>query len=213
MPRTSNKGRTFPPEPLTHDEAQALLDAIKGSGPVALRNRALVALLWRSGARISEALSLKPADVDMQAGVVNVRKGKGHKARVIVFDSLAAAHLSAWMTARSALGLNGRQPLFCSVSTGTMRKVGQPLDSSYVRRLLPKIADRAGIDKRVHPHGMRHTHAGELAHSRLPLTHIAAQLGHDSVATTNAYLAKLNPTERIAAMREAGFTMDADPSD
>ena len=43
-----NKGRKFPPEPLTTDEAQALIDAIKGSGPLAMRNRALVALLWRS---------------------------------------------------------------------------------------------------------------------------------------------------------------------
>jgi integrase/recombinase XerD len=204
----ANKGKHYPPEPLTHDEAQTLLDSIKGNGPLALRNRALLALLWRSGARISEALALKPADVDMQAGIVNVRKGKGRKARVVVFDSLAAAHLSAWMTARSALGLNGRQPLFCSVSTGPTRKPGQPIDSAYVRRLLPKVAARAGIDKRVHPHGMRHTHAGELANSRLPLTHIAAQLGHASVATTDAYIAKLNPTERIDAMRAAGFTLE-----
>lgn len=207
MAAPANKGKTYPAEPLTEDECERLIATIKGDRPLAARNRALVAVLWRAGPRITEALALKPADIDADAGTVNVRKGKGRKARIAVIDGRALGYVRAWLAVRAGLGLNGRQPLFCSVSDGRTRKPGQPLDSSYVRRLLPKLAARAGIDKRVHAHGLRHTHAGEMARSRLPLTHIAGQLGHESTATTDKYLAKIAPAERIKAMREAGFTL------
>ena len=82
--------------------------------------------------------------------------------------------------------------------------------SSYVRRLLPKLAARAGIDKRVHAHGLRHSHATELVAAGVPLHVIAGQLGHASTATTDAYLAKLMPSDRIAVLRAAGWTLDAE---
>jgi integrase/recombinase XerD len=214
MPQSqpANKGKRYPAEPLTDEEAQALVDAIKGSGPLAARNRALVALLWRSGVRITEALSLKPADVDEQQGIINVRDGKGKKARIAVIDGRALGYLRAWLEVRKSLGLNGRQPLFCTVADGSKgkgkRAPGGRVDTSYVRRLLPKLAEAAGIDKRVHAHGLRHTHASELVDRKLPLHHIAAQLGHASTATTDTYLRKLNPAERIEAMRAAGMTLD-----
>lgn len=203
-----NKGRKFPPEPLTTDEAQALIDAIKGSGPLAMRNRALVALLWRSGVRVSEALALKPADVDLDKGSVRVLNGKGKKHRVSAIDSRATGHLRAWLAVRSGLGLNGRQPLFCTVSAGADKAVGRPLSPAYLRQLLPKLGERAGIEKRVHPHGLRHTHAAELIERKAALNIMSGQLGHSSVATTNAYVQKLTGDDVIAGMRAAGFTLD-----
>jgi integrase/recombinase XerD len=207
----ANKGKKYPAEPLTEAEAQALVDAIKGTGPLAARNRALVALLWRSGLRVSEALSLKPADVDEAQGTVNVRDGKGRKARMAMIDGRALGYLRAWLEVRKALGLNGRQPLFCTVADGSKgkhkREPGGRVDPSYVRRLLPKLADAAGIDKRVHAHGLRHTHASECVDRKLPLHHIAAQLGHTSTATTDTYLRKLNPAERMDAWRASGMTL------
>lgn len=206
----ANAGRKYPAEPLTPDEAQALVDAIPGRGPLAVRNRALVALLWRSGLRVSEALALRPADVDERAGTVRVREGKGRKDRVAVIDSRALGYLRAWTEVRKGLGLNGRQPLFCSVGSGSTRRPGEPVDPSYVRRLLPKLGERAGIEKRVHAHGLRHTMATEMVERGLPLHVIAGQLGHSSTATTDTYLAKLMPSERIAAMRAAGWALDAE---
>lgn len=208
----ANKGRRYPAEPLTPDEVRRLLAAVPGRGPLAARNRALVAVLWRSGLRISEALALCPRDVDERAGTVRVREGKGRKARVAVIDAEALGHLRAWLEVRRRLGINGRHPIFCSVADGSkgagVRQAGRPLDASYVRRLLPKLAERAGIDKRVHAHGLRHSHATELVAAGVPLHVIAGQLGHASTATTDAYLAKIAPAERIAAMRAAGWSLD-----
>jgi len=73
---------------------------------------------------------------------------------------------------------------------------------------LPKVAPRAGLEKRVHAHGLRHSHATELVAAGVPLHVIAGQLGHASTATTDAYLAKLMPSERIKAMRAAGWSLE-----
>ena len=73
--------------------------------------------------------------------------------------------------------------------------------SAYVRGLMPRLARRAGIEKRVHPHGLRHTHAAELAFEGLPMNAIQAQLGHASLATTSRYLAHIAPAELVKAMQ------------
>lgn len=203
----ANKGRTFPAEPLTENEVERLLATIHGNRPLAVRNRALIALLWRSGLRISEALSLRPSDV--LAGRINVREGKGRKQRCALYDDRAAGYLSAWLIERARLGATGRQPLFCSVGSGETRAVGRPIDPSYVRRLLPALARKAGISKRVHPHGLRHTHASELATERLPLNAISAQLGHASIATTSLYVAKLTSSDLAEQMQAIGRTFTA----
>jgi integrase/recombinase XerD len=201
----TNKGKRFPADPLTEDEVQRLLGAITGSRPLAVRNRALIALLWRSGLRISEALSLRPSDV--HAGTINVRNGKGSKQRVACYDSYASRYLSAWIVVRERLGVTGRQPLFCSVSAGKERAPGAPINPAYVRQLLPRLAKRAGIDKRVHAHGLRHTHATELAKERLRLPSIAAQLGHSSTATTDNYLKRITAADLQDDMRAIGRTL------
>jgi len=213
MPTPANKGQKYPAEPLTPDEARRVIGAITGSGPLAVRNRALVALLWRSGLRVGEALALRPSDVDERAGTLNVREGKGRKARVAVIDGEALGHLRAWLEVRRRAGINGRAPIFCTLANGQgprgagVRRAGLPLDSSYVRRLLPKLGEAAGIEKRVHAHGLRHSHATELVAAGVPLHVIAGQLGHASTATTDTYLAKIAPAERIAAMRGAGWAL------
>jgi site-specific recombinase XerD len=70
-------------------------------------------------------------------------------------DPAAFALLERWVDRRRALGLSGRRPVFCTLA-------GEPLDTSYVRRFLPRLAAKAGVEKRVHPHGLRHAHAAEL---------------------------------------------------
>lgn len=208
----ANKGRRYPVEPLTAEEVRALIAAVPGKGSLGVRNRALIAMLWRSGLRVSEALRLRPADVDEREGTVRVRNGKGSKDRVAVIDSEALGYLRAWLEVRRRQGINGRAPIFCSVADGSkgagVRQPGKPLHSAYVRALLPKLADRAGIDKRVHAHGLRHSHATELVAAGVPLHVIAGQLGHASTATTDAYLAKLMPSERIKALRAAGWSLE-----
>jgi integrase len=191
---SATKGRKFPPEPLTPEEVWALIDAC-GRGPAGRRNRALIIIMYRSGIRVSEALALRPKDVDLERGRVSVLHGKGDRWRVIGLDAGARAIVERWAAQRRELGLTGREPLFCVISRPTL---GQPLASSYVRELLHKLAIKAGIDKRVHPHGLRHSYASYLAdRSDVPLRTIQTMLGHSSLATTERYLHHLNPTAEL----------------
>ncbi len=198
--RPSNKGRRFPAELLLPDEARALLRACSAKAPTGIRNRALIAVLYRGGLRVSEALALYVKDVEESAGTVTVLHGKGDQRRTVGMDPAAFALLERWLDKRRSLGLSARRPIFC-----TLR--GEPIDSSYVRRLLPRLAARAGIEKRVHAHGLRHAHAAELAAEGLPVNVVQQQLGHGSLATTDRYLRHIAPRERVEAMQRREWVL------
>jgi integrase len=193
----ANKGRKFPPEPLTPAEVYALIDAC-GRGYAGRRNRALIMLLWRSGLRCGEALALEPKDLDLMRGEVRVLHGKGDRARVVAVDPAACAVLELWQQHRTELGIAPRRPFFCVISWPTL---GAPLHSAYVREMLKEMAVKAGVEKRVHPHGLRHTYAAYLAEQGTPVHHIRRMLGHGSLAVTERYLDHLAPAEVLAAMR------------
>jgi site-specific recombinase XerD len=187
-----NKGKTFPPEPLTPDEVAAIIGGCSPRATTGIRNRALLTLLYRSGLRISEALALKPSDVDLKRHTCRVLHGKGDKATVRGFHPTATDALARWIDTRKGLGLrNG--PLFCTLDGG-------PLYPQYVRLLLGRLADRAGIDKRVHPHGLRHTFADELRAAGVDVVVISKLLGHSSIAVTSRYLDHLTNDRAVAAL-------------
>ena len=189
-----NKGRKLPPEPLSADEVKRLIKQPSSRAPTGIRNRALLVLLYRGGLRCSEALALRPKDLDVDAGTVRVLHGKGDKSRLVGFDSGAMAIIQLWLDKRKELGLNGRQTLIC-----TLR--GKPVSDRYVRSLLPRLGRKAGIEKRVHAHGLRHSHASELATEGTPLRVIQQQLGHSSPSVTDRYLQQLQPADVIQAMQ------------
>ena len=189
-----NRGRRLPPEVLTRDEVNALMRACSKRAPTGVRNRALIALLYRGQLRISEALALKHKDLDRKAGTVRVLHGKGDKARTVGLDDGAWAILELWLQSRQRLGLSGRCPLFCTLK-------GEPLLASYCRNLFARLGKKAGIDKRVHPHGLRHTGAAELRAEGVDIGVISRQLGHSSIATTARYLDHLSPQQVVDAMK------------
>jgi len=193
-PPPANKGRRLPPEVLTDGEVSALLRACSTRAPTGIRNRALIVLMYRGGLRVGEALALRPKDLDRQAGTVRVLHGKGDRARTVGLDPQAFAVLERWLDKRAARGINGHAPIFCTLK-------GRPVSTSYVRVLLPRLARKAKIEKRVHPHGLRHTHAAELAREGVPARLIQEQLGHGSLQTTDAYLKRIAPQELIEAMQ------------
>ncbi|HUR85667.1 MAG TPA: site-specific integrase [Solirubrobacteraceae bacterium] len=199
--RPANFGKTYPAEVLTPDEVLRLIAACSNRGPSGLRNRALIIVLWRGGLRVAEALALYPRDVDTAAGVVHVRHGKGDKSRRIGVDPQAAAVIDGWLERRRRLGIDGRSPVFCTISRDGHGGPGRPMHSSYVRNMVKEAAARAGIEKRCHPHGLRHTHAFELANEGTPLHLIQAQLGHTSLATTDRYVRHIAPVALVAAMQ------------
>lgn len=190
--------RRLPPEVLTDEEVRALMDACGRYAPLALRNRGLIALLYRTGLRINEALALYPKDLDLADGSVRVLNGKGGKARTVGLDPGATAVLERWLEARSHCEFGGRHPLFCSLR-------GRPMADAYVRVLLKRLGRRAGIDKRVHAHGLRHTHAAQLRAEGVDIGIISKQLGHASITTTARYLDHLAPRAVIEAMNKRSW--------
>jgi integrase len=191
-----NKGMKLPPEVLTSDEMYRLLDAC-GRGPAGRRNRALITIMWRAGLRIGEALALYPKDINLELGEITVLHGKGDKRRVVAIDAGAAPTLEVWATERKALEITGRHLYFCVISSPCR---GEKLGDAYVRELCKRLALKAGIEKRVHPHGFRHTHAAHIG-EQLPPHVVQHQLGHTSLAVTVRYLDHLSPTEKIKRVR------------
>jgi site-specific recombinase XerD len=208
--RTINKPRRLPPEVLTDEEVAKLMRACSHRAPTGIRNRALIALLYRSGLRINEALSLFPKDLELEKGSIRVLNGKGGRSRTIGIDPGATAIVQRWLDARSRLKVdstgkpnqcaNGRHPVFCTLD-------GQSMSASYVRVMLKRLAFKAGIDKRVHAHGFRHTHAAQLRAEGVDIAIISRQLGHTSITTTARYLDHIAPTAVIETMRSRSWTV------
>jgi site-specific recombinase XerD len=196
-----NKGRTFPAEPLTRAEVERLLGRCSARSSTGLRNRALLVVLWRSGLRISEALGLKPSDVDATAGTVRVLRGKGRKARTVGLDAGGLAVVQRWADRRRDLGLRGG-PLFCTLA-------GRRLSDRYVRLLLARLAKQAHVDKRVTPHQLRHTCAVELVSEGVPVNVISAWLGHASSGVTSRYLDHIRPAQVVEAARRRTWAAPA----
>ncbi len=181
------RGTTYPAEILTTDEIRQLL-ACCTSGSLGLRNKALIMVLWRCGLRISELLDLRACDITPES--VRVLHGKGDKARTVGVDSETAAVVGQWLERRRSLGLSGRQPLFCNLK-------GEPLHTNAVRELLKRLAAKAGVAKRVHPHGFRHTFAAHAA-KQLPIHYVQQALGHSSLEVTSRYVNHLGSEAVVA---------------
>lgn len=182
----SRKGQKYPPEPLATAEVQKLLGGCSPHCPTGQRNRALIVTLWRGGLRISEAIALEPRDLNGES--IRIRRGKGGKSRVVALDPQAWAVLACWMATRDKLGIKGK--VFTTLQGGA-------LDASYVRRLLPRLAAKTGVEKRVHPHGLRHTFAYQAVEEGIDVNTIRQALGHSSLATTQVYVDHLNPRDLI----------------
>lgn len=185
-------GRTYPKEVYTKSEIEAMLAATSSRAPTAIRNKALVATLWQSGLRIAELLALEPVDFDLDSAQIHVRRGKNGKERFVQTGPLAVETTRAWLVKRSTLNINSRF-LFCTLEGG-------PLKTSYVRTMLGRLGRKAGVQKRVHAHGFRHTYAVHLSKT-LSAAHIQRLLGHDSLETTSIYLAGISTDDIREAMK------------
>jgi site-specific recombinase XerD len=167
LPLSGRRRRRLPHAPRP-EETDALLAALAGDTPLALRNRALFELVYSAGLRAQEAVDLTLADVDFGQEAVLVH-GKGGKERAVPLGEEAAYRLRRYLDdGRSRLARGAVDTLFLSAR-------GRPLDTSTLRRLLPN------------PHRLRHAFATHLLEGGADLRTIQELLGHSSLSTTQIY--------------------------
>jgi len=167
-PFSQRGGRRLPDAPKVA-EIEEIVDGFDGDDPLAIRNRAVVELVYSAGLRASEAVGLDLGDVDFEQEIVHVRQGKGAKDRVVPLGERAATFVAEYLhDARPALARGAENALFLSVR-------GRRLDTSFLRRLVP------------HPHRLRHSFATHLLEGGADLRTIQELLGHASLSTTQMY--------------------------
>ncbi len=175
------------PQPLSRDEAKALLAACDNT-TAGIRDKAVLTTLYRGGTRISETLKVRPADINWERKLLVIQEGKGNKSRTIVLDDGALDVLKTWAERRKSLGINGHHPFFCATNKPAR---GNRLDSSHYRKLVKELQKKAGIERRCHLHGLRHTAASELLEEGFDIATIAGQLGLANISSTSLYLHRL----------------------
>lgn len=190
------------PEPLTDSDCFAILDQF-GAGPCGRRNVALLMTMWRTGLRLDECLSVQPRDLKPgPPAELRVRRGKGATTRVVGVRADAWAALTVWLAVRSKRGIptsidGEATTVFCTLT-------GKKLDGGYVRRTFAEKAKRAGVLRRVHPHGLRHTFASNMSRAGQPIEIIRDALGHSTLAVTDHYLRVVSGARVIDAMTREG---------
>lgn len=187
-----------PPEVLTGDQVRALIDACSGQSSAGIRLRALISMLYGCGLRIAEALALEPKDLDLEGREFDVLHGKNDKSRHLGMPAETALLVERWLVRRATYRMPKGSPIFCTYSIGSE---GQPIHQQQVRTALFRAARRAGIERRVHPHGLRHSFAFAQAQAGIPMHVIQQELGHSSLAVTDRYVSHLRNDAATEAMR------------
>ena len=177
---TPRREKTLP-KTLSVDEAGAVVLAKGREGALGARDRALLELLYATGLRVSELVSLRLDDVDLAARQVRT-VGKGRKERIVPFGRAAAEAVRTWLKARAALRPAARAApfLFLNAQAG-------PLTDRSVRRILDRALLAGDVPRHASPHALRHSFATHLLAAGADLRVIQELLGHASLSTTQKY--------------------------
>jgi integrase/recombinase XerD len=166
---------------LNRSEVNRLLDQPQGNEPTAVRDRALLELMYACGLRASEVIDLKLGDLDVAAGLV-IARGKGSKERMIPVGRQALGAVRTYLTeARPRLVGQSIEPaLFVNFRGGTLTRQG-------LYKIVQRHARSAGLDSKMSPHTLRHTFATHLLAGGCDLRSVQEMLGHADVSTTQLY--------------------------
>jgi integrase/recombinase XerD len=177
---TPRRGKKLP-EVLSYGEVQKLLAQPRGDEPTVSRDRALLELMYASGLRASETISLEVGDIDLEEGVLRAR-GKGSKERVVPVGDKAIAAVRVYLrSGRPALVRNHDEPkLFLNFRGG-------PLTRQGLYKIVLRHAETAGLKGKMSPHTLRHSFATHLLSGGCDLRSVQEMLGHADLSTTQLY--------------------------
>jgi integrase/recombinase XerC len=167
------------PATLDADELARILDGADADTVLAARDLAVMELLYSSGLRLAEVVSLDLVDLDLPDASLVVT-GKGAKTRVVPIGRKARAALRAWLERRPELAADDEGALFVS-------RRGRRIAARTVQQRLDRLARRRGAVRRIHPHLLRHSFASHLLESSGDLRAVQELLGHADIATTQIY--------------------------
>jgi integrase/recombinase XerD len=169
------------PKVLSRDEVTRLLEQPRGTGPAALRDRALLETMYACGLRASEAIGLELSELDLEGGILRAR-GKGSKERIIPIGGKAIAALRAYLEhGRPRLvGIRPERRVFVNLRGGGLSRQG-------LYKIVRRHARTAGLERRMSPHTLRHTFATHLLSGGCDLRSLQEMLGHADIGTTQIY--------------------------
>ena len=162
-------------------EVERLLQSVEGDDRLSLRNRAVLELFYATGMRVQEMCDLQMDDVHMDEHYIRCT-GKGNKTRVVPFGSTSQEYLERYLLkARPLFEVNGPSRfVFLTIRGGAFSR-------KRLWQIVKECARKAGIDKNVYPHTLRHSFASHLLANGAPLRVIQEMLGHADIATTQVY--------------------------
>ncbi len=176
------------PRLLSHAEIDTLLRAPAGrEGALGLRDRALLELLYASGLRVSELVTLNWCDLDLAARVLRVI-GKGDRERMVPFGTPAGQALEAWLAASETISCQNRAGSDRHLEPVFLNHRGGRLSTRSVRRIIDRYVAETAQATGAHPHALRHSFATHLLESGADLRTIQELLGHASLSTTQRYM-------------------------
>jgi integrase/recombinase XerD len=177
------RGRPLPRTVLTVEEARALIESTPTNKPRDIRDRALIEVLYATGIRRAELIDLTIYDLDLQAATLRVAHGKGDAMRITPLTAGAIAALRLYLEESRPTYVQHATQASLFVST----RSGGPLDDDDIVRIVQKAARRAGIDKHITPHTLRHSVATHLLQGQADIRQIQKLLGHRRLTSTEIY--------------------------
>lgn len=166
------------PRVMDADHVASLLEVSDG-GPLAVRDKAIMELMYSSGLRLAELVSLDLLDLNLADALLEVM-GKGRKTRLLPIGRMARDALARWLDLRGRVALSGESAVFVSAR-------GRRMHPRTVQQRLNKWARANGVGVRVHPHMLRHSFASHLLESSGDLRAVQELLGHADISTTQVY--------------------------
>ena len=168
------------PEVLTAQEQRDLLAQPNPRYPTGERNHAMLRFMLDTGLRVAEVVALAWRDIDLMTGKLHVKRGKGAKDRILWVNETALDALRSWRERQAEEVGECPSQVFSSLK-------GEPLSTRYVQQMVKRYRERAGIEKQVTPHTLRHTYATDLLRETKNIRLVQKALGHSSLATTQVY--------------------------